>query len=82
LGADRDSLHYVTCAALYMSEGFFRFRWLPYLCYGLAVLLSIPKQEGESSAAYLRKPRAIAIVTLTIVALAGFALNLHHLWTK
>ena len=62
-------------AVLMMPRHFLRFDWVPWLCMGLSLLLYAPMQRGTTEAAYLKKPRSIAVLALVAAGIVGFGLN-------
>jgi hypothetical protein len=78
---------FITClfftdAALRMWSHFYNFAWVPWFCFGLYYLISVPLQKGEVRGAYFKKPRSIAALALLTVAIAGFGRILYSLFAR
>jgi uncharacterized membrane protein YhaH (DUF805 family) len=69
-------------AALNMAKHLLRFEWISWLCFGLFWLVYTPRQLRETSRTYLKKPKAIAMALLLIVAIVGSVHNLYGRFTK
>ncbi len=61
-----------------MWNGFLRFEWIPWFCFGLFYLLYTSRQKDEAFATYAKKPRVVASLGSLIVGILGFS---HHLLT-
>jgi hypothetical protein len=72
----------IAVAAVTMWDGFFRFDWIGFLCFGLYYLLHVPMQKGEARKAYFSKPRTIVSSALLIAVVASALHTLHDLFTK
>ena len=64
-----------TLTGMYLWRGS-RFEWVPWLCYGLSLLLHVPRPTGQAFTVYANNPRAIVSLALMVVALVGFGHNL------
>jgi hypothetical protein len=69
-------------SAVLMWDGFFRFNWVAFLCFGLYYLLYVPMQKGEARKAYLSKPRTIISFALLIAVVAAALHTLHYVFSK
>lgn len=82
LGTNRSCLLYDRCRSGDHVDGFFRFDWIGFLCFGLYYLLHVPMQKDEARKAYFSKPRTIVSSALLIAVVASALHTLHDLFTK
>jgi len=67
---------------LSMWEGFLRFDWVEFLCFGLYYLIHVPMQKGETPRAYFSKVRTIVSVGLIIAVVVAALHTLYFRFTK
>ncbi len=71
-----------TVAVVSMWDGLLRFEWVYFFCFGLFWVMYLPRQKGETFRAYIKKPRAVATLALSIAIMAGAVHSLYAEFTK